>query len=75
MYFVKRNMSEKKIAIPQKNDAPRKKAYPHAATNKPNNPAIKTLNAPTRPTITLGFPRIFVVRLAILFQKSMKVKP
>ena len=67
-------MSDKKIAIPQKIDAPRKNAYPHAATKKPNNPAIKTPNAPKRPTIALGFARIVVVGLVILLRKSMKVK-
>ncbi len=67
-------MSDKKIAIPQKIDAPRNNAYPHAATKKPNSPAIKTPNAPTRPPIVLGFPRIVVVGLVILLLKWMTVK-
>ena len=46
MYLVKRKTRAKKMAIPQNADAPRKNTYPHAATNKPQNPAIKM----TKPT-------------------------
>ena len=69
MYFVKRKTRAKKMAIPQNADAPRKNAYPHAATNEPQNPAIKMPNATKRPTIVLGFPRIVVV-LFVIFSKK-----